>query len=107
MERTLRAGDVAIIPPDTPHSARVITACCVVVAENPRRNELPGESVARPNALQPGPIRYTLDMFSNRAYWLRNARWTEPVGPLRCLATMISASPRRSIGMSGSYCSSR
>ena len=41
-ERTLRAGEVAIIPPDTPHSARVITACRVVVADHPRRDDLPG-----------------------------------------------------------------
>lgn len=41
-ERTLRAGDVAIIPPDTPHSARVIEACRVVVADHPRREALPG-----------------------------------------------------------------
>jgi mannose-6-phosphate isomerase-like protein (cupin superfamily) len=41
-EHSLRAGDVAIIPPDTPHSARVIGACRVVVTDHPRRDELPG-----------------------------------------------------------------
>jgi len=42
-------------------------------------------------------------MFSNRAYWPRNNRWAEPVGPLRCFATITSASSRRSIGTSASY----
>ena len=41
-ERTLRAGDVAVIPPDTPHSARAVTACRVVIADHPRRDSLPG-----------------------------------------------------------------
>jgi quercetin dioxygenase-like cupin family protein len=41
-ERILRAGDAAIVPPDTPHSARVIAACRVVVADHPRRDALPG-----------------------------------------------------------------
>jgi quercetin dioxygenase-like cupin family protein len=41
-ERTLRAGDVAIIPPDTPHAARALKTCRVVVVDHPRREELPG-----------------------------------------------------------------
>lgn len=41
-ERTLGPGDVAIIPPDTPHSARPLTACRVVIADHPRRESLPG-----------------------------------------------------------------
>jgi quercetin dioxygenase-like cupin family protein len=41
-ERTLGAGDAAIIPPDTPHSARVTETCHVVVADHPRRDSLPG-----------------------------------------------------------------
>ena len=35
-------------------------------------------------------------MFSNSARWGRNASSALPVGPLRCLATMISALPRSS-----------
>ena len=41
-ERVLGAGEVAVIPPDTPHSARVSSACRVVVADHPRRDQLPG-----------------------------------------------------------------
>jgi mannose-6-phosphate isomerase-like protein (cupin superfamily) len=40
-ERTLRAGEAAVIPPKTPHSVRVVGACRVVVADHPRRDELP------------------------------------------------------------------
>jgi mannose-6-phosphate isomerase-like protein (cupin superfamily) len=40
--RTLRAGDVAVIPPNTPHSATVTGRCRVVVADHPRRDSLPG-----------------------------------------------------------------
>ncbi len=41
-KRTLRAGEAAIIPPNTPHSATIVGACRVVVADHPRRDELPG-----------------------------------------------------------------
>jgi mannose-6-phosphate isomerase-like protein (cupin superfamily) len=41
-DRTLRGGDVAIIPPDTPHAAHAVTACRVVIADFPRRESLPG-----------------------------------------------------------------
>src|ERR1700722_5946429 len=47
-ERTLRAGEAAIIPPGTPHSARVIASCRVVVADHPRRETLPG-GIRRPS----------------------------------------------------------
>jgi mannose-6-phosphate isomerase-like protein (cupin superfamily) len=40
-EHTLRSGDAAVIPPNTPHSARVVGACRVVVADHPRRDQLP------------------------------------------------------------------
>jgi mannose-6-phosphate isomerase-like protein (cupin superfamily) len=44
VEHTVRAGGAAIVPPDTPHSARVLTAARVVVADHPRRDSLPGVS---------------------------------------------------------------
>ena len=30
-------------------------------------------------------------MFSKRVYWFMNASVTDPIGPLRCFAMMISA----------------
>lgn len=33
-------------------------------------------------------------MLAKRVYWLRKAKWHTPVGPFRCLETMISAVPR-------------
>ena len=41
-EWTLRPGDAAVIPPATPHGARVVGRCRVVVADHPRRDTLPG-----------------------------------------------------------------
>ena len=45
VEHTLGPGDVAVVPPDTPHTARPVTACRVVIADYPLRRQLPG----RPN----------------------------------------------------------
>src|SRR5580700_6635427 len=39
---TLLPGDAAVIPPNTSHGARVVGPCRVVVADHPRRAELPG-----------------------------------------------------------------
>ncbi len=105
-ERTLRSGDAAVDPARHPAFGPVVGACQRGGGRPPPpRRAAPGDRAElRLDSTSRGQ---TLDMFSNRAYWLKNARCTEPVGPLRCLATMISASPRRSIGMSGSYCSSR
>lgn len=41
-ERTLGPGEVAVVPPDTPHSVRAVSRCRVVVADFPVRLELPG-----------------------------------------------------------------
>ena len=51
-----------------------------------------------PGPQGPGRGRATLvgAMFSNSARWGRNASSALPVGPLRCLAMMISALPRSS-----------
>jgi quercetin dioxygenase-like cupin family protein len=43
-ERTLGPGDVAVIPPHTPHSARAKTACRAIVTDFPVRHQLPGVS---------------------------------------------------------------
>ena len=42
---------------------------------------------------EPGGPAYTRAMLSKRAWWPMKARRVRPVGPLRCLATMISAVP--------------
>jgi mannose-6-phosphate isomerase-like protein (cupin superfamily) len=42
VERVIRAGEAAIVPPDTPHSVRPIGACVALVVDNPRRDQLPG-----------------------------------------------------------------
>ncbi len=41
-ERRLGPGDVAIIPPNTPHSARPVGACRAIVVDHPVRRQLPG-----------------------------------------------------------------
>ena len=41
-EKTLGSGDVAIIPPNTPHSARTKTACRAIVTDFSLRHQLPG-----------------------------------------------------------------
>jgi mannose-6-phosphate isomerase-like protein (cupin superfamily) len=41
-ERPLGPGSGAIVPPGTPHSARVTTACRAVVVDHPVRRHLPG-----------------------------------------------------------------
>jgi mannose-6-phosphate isomerase-like protein (cupin superfamily) len=43
-ECTLGPGDVAVVPPDTPHSVRAVSDCRVVVADFPRRHQLPGRT---------------------------------------------------------------
>jgi mannose-6-phosphate isomerase-like protein (cupin superfamily) len=43
-ERVLGSGDVAVIPPDTPHSARAKTASRALVTDFPVRRDLPGVS---------------------------------------------------------------
>jgi mannose-6-phosphate isomerase-like protein (cupin superfamily) len=41
-ETELAAGDVAIVPPDTPHSVRVLTACRAIITDYPLREQIPG-----------------------------------------------------------------
>ena len=48
VEHTVGPGGVAVVPPDTPHSARAVTACRVVIADYPLRLQLPG--MADPSA---------------------------------------------------------
>jgi mannose-6-phosphate isomerase-like protein (cupin superfamily) len=43
-EATLTAGSVAIVPPQTPHSVRPIGPCRAIIADYPRRPNLPGLS---------------------------------------------------------------
>jgi mannose-6-phosphate isomerase-like protein (cupin superfamily) len=43
-ERVLGSGDVAVIPPETPHSARAKTARRALVTDFPVRRDLPGVS---------------------------------------------------------------
>ena len=42
VEKVLGVGDVAVIPPHTPHSARAKGACRAVVTDFPLRHDLPG-----------------------------------------------------------------
>ncbi len=42
-ERTLGAGDVAVIPPNVPHRLRPSSASRALVIDSPARRELPGE----------------------------------------------------------------
>jgi mannose-6-phosphate isomerase-like protein (cupin superfamily) len=46
-ERTVGPGGSAVIPPDTPHSARVISACRALVVDHPVRQQLPGGTATR------------------------------------------------------------
>lgn len=46
-ERPLAAGGSAVVPPDTPHSARAISACRAVVVDHPVRQQLPGVAATR------------------------------------------------------------
>jgi len=46
-EQVLSSGWVAVVPPDTPHSVRPLTACRVVVADYPLRRNLPGHGGER------------------------------------------------------------
>jgi unsaturated pyranuronate lyase len=41
-ERRLGAGTAAVVPPNTPHSARCVGACRVIVTDYPVRDQLPG-----------------------------------------------------------------
>ena len=41
-EQRLGSGSVAVIPPDTPHSVRPLTACRAIIADYPLRLRLPG-----------------------------------------------------------------
>jgi mannose-6-phosphate isomerase-like protein (cupin superfamily) len=41
-ERRLRGGMAAVIPPNAPHSARVVGPCRAIVTDYPRRLHLPG-----------------------------------------------------------------
>jgi mannose-6-phosphate isomerase-like protein (cupin superfamily) len=40
-QHRLGAGDAAIVPPGTSHSARVLGACRAIVVDHPTRPELP------------------------------------------------------------------
>ena len=44
IEGTIEAGGAAVVPPNTPHSARVTGAAEVVVVDFPVREHLPGAS---------------------------------------------------------------
>jgi len=44
VEHRVAAGAAAVIPPHTPHAVRVTGASRVVVADHPRREQLPGVS---------------------------------------------------------------
>ncbi len=48
VETVLSAGSVAIVPPETLHSARPIGDCQVIVADYPLRPTLPGNPQRRP-----------------------------------------------------------
>jgi mannose-6-phosphate isomerase-like protein (cupin superfamily) len=48
VERVLRAGDAAIVPPETAHSVRPLADCRAVIADYPVREELPGRPSLRP-----------------------------------------------------------
>ena len=50
VEQVLRAGDAAIVPPETPHSVRPLADCRAVIADYPVRTELPGRPTLRPSA---------------------------------------------------------
>jgi unsaturated pyranuronate lyase len=41
-ECTLGAGHAAVVPPNTPHSARALSAVRAIVADYPLRSRLPG-----------------------------------------------------------------
>jgi mannose-6-phosphate isomerase-like protein (cupin superfamily) len=41
-ERRLRPGDAAVVPPNTPHSAKTLGACRAVVVDHPVRLVVPG-----------------------------------------------------------------
>jgi mannose-6-phosphate isomerase-like protein (cupin superfamily) len=41
-EQVLGPGCVAVVPPQTPHSVRPLTACRAIIADHPRRSNLPG-----------------------------------------------------------------
>ena len=44
VERLLGPGCAAVIPPNTPHSGRALSACRAIVADYPLRLHLPGQS---------------------------------------------------------------
>lgn len=41
-EHRLVAGDAAVVPPGVPHAVQVVGACRAVIADFPRRDDLPG-----------------------------------------------------------------
>ena len=43
-EQVLDAGCVAVVPPDTPHAVRPLSACRAIIADYPLRPNLPGQS---------------------------------------------------------------
>ncbi len=43
-EQVLGAGWVAVVPPDTPHSVRPLSAWRAIIADYPLRPNLPGQS---------------------------------------------------------------
>jgi quercetin dioxygenase-like cupin family protein len=40
--RRLASGTAAVVPPNTPHSVKVVGACRVIVTDYPLRHQLPG-----------------------------------------------------------------
>lgn len=43
-EQVLYAGDAAVVPPDTPHHARALTASTVIIVDHPLRLQIPGQT---------------------------------------------------------------
>jgi mannose-6-phosphate isomerase-like protein (cupin superfamily) len=41
VERTLGPGTAAVVPPNTPHSARALSACRAIVVDYPIRTDTP------------------------------------------------------------------
>jgi mannose-6-phosphate isomerase-like protein (cupin superfamily) len=41
-QRLLESGQAAVIPPNTPHSVRVVGFCRAIVVDYPTRSGLPG-----------------------------------------------------------------
>jgi quercetin dioxygenase-like cupin family protein len=45
VERVVGPGEAAVIPPDTPHSARVLSATRAIVVDHPTRDQVGGVNI--------------------------------------------------------------